>query len=255
MPHLLIDRIRANIFITRKHYPVLAYAVEVLDILAAFLFIIGSFCFLPPYSHDMPVFLAGCIIYVVGSLFYFIVCLFTAAEAYIEKGSRSWEFYENTLYVLGSWIFFIGTFFYWPEKAMTDPIHLIQQCSLAQYYNMVSPEFEGTIMFIVGSVFFAMAAFINALSQRTADDLASRLLTLCTTMYMLGSILFVVGSVLFLPNVGCGMLMVKIGAWSFIVASGLFFVGSVLSLYRTHHMLTSKGGEASPLIDNPRPVK
>lgn len=251
MPHLLVDRIRANIFVTRKNYPLVAYSIEAVDVAGAFLFLIGSFCFLPPYSQDLQVFLAGCIIYVVGSALYVVVCTFTLVEACVEKGVRSWEFYENVLYVLGSWIFFIGTVFYWPEEAHHHAVQMIQQCSLMQYFNMFSPEFEGTLLFIAGSVLYTMAAFTNAIHQRATDDLSSRLLTIVTTLYMMGSILFIVGSVAFLPDVGCGMMMVRLGAWTFIVGSLFFMVASCVSLYRTYHMLQTPSDEGSPLLTAP----
>lgn len=249
MPHLLVDRIRANLILTRKSYPLLAYAIEIVDILGGVLFLVGSACFLPPYSHDLQIFLAGCIIFVVGSAFYVVVCTFTLAEAYVEKGVCSWEFCENSLYLLGSWLYLIGTVFYWPEDAQI--VDVVQQCSLAQYYNLFSPEFEGTLLFIAGSGLFTMAAFTNALSQRTSDELASRLLTAVTTLYMIGSILFVVGSVAFLPDHGCDGAMIRLGAWTFIVGSALFLVGAVLSLYRTHHMLGGPALETTPLVPAP----
>lgn len=251
MPHLLIDRIRANIFVTRKGYPWLAYSLEAVDIVGAVLFIVGSVCFLPPYSHDMEVFLAGCIIYVVGSALYLIVCMFSMLEAYIEKGPESMEFYEHLMYVIGSWVFFVGTVFYWPEEAHHHTVQYVQQCSLAQYFNLLSPEFEGTLLFIAGSVLYAMAAFTNALNQRMSDDRASRLLTLVTCSYMIGSILFIVGSVAFLPEIGCGIALVSVGAWTFIIGSAFFLLGSLVSLYRTHHMLNSHVNEGSPLLCAP----
>jgi len=246
MPHLLVDRVRANLILTRKNYPLLAYAIEIVDILGGILFVVGSACFLPPYSHDLQVFLAGCIIFVVGSALYFGVCMFTLVEACAEKGVRSWEFCENSLYLLGSWMYLIGTVFYWPEAHQV--VDAVQQCSLAQYFNLFSPEFEGTLLFMAGSGLFCMAAFANALSQRTSDELSSRLLTAVTTLYMIGSILFVVGSVAFLPDHGCDGVMVALGAWTFIVGSALFLVGAVLSLYRTHHMLRGRSHEAAPLL-------
>jgi len=248
MPHLLIDRIRANLIVTRKNYALLAYAVEVVDIVGGFMFLVGSAFFLPPYSHDLQIFLAGCIIYVIGSALYFMVCVFTLVEAFVEKGARSWEFFENALYLLGSWVFFIGTVFYWPEEAHHHAVYYVQQCSLAQYFNLFSPEFEGTLLFIAGSVLYAMAAFTNALNQRTSDDLASRLLTVVTTLYMMGSILFIVGSFAFLPDVGCGIRMIILGAWTFIIGSFFFLVASILSLWRTHHMLQDQATESKLLL-------
>jgi len=63
-----------------------------------------------------------------------------------------------------------------------------------------------------------------------------------------GSLLFALGSLAFLPHLGCTEGMVSIGAWNFIVGSGLFLTGSIVSLYRTHLVIDlSLKEEIAPL--------
>jgi len=228
MPHLLIERLREFPNVCRGNI-----LVEVLDILAGIIFIVGSVCFLPEYEHNLKVFLFGVILYVVGSAIYVVICTGTLAEAISTKGLWSFESFENILYLVGSWVFFWGTFLYWPKKAHTDIVEAMKDMSLGQQLNLFSPEFEGTLLFILGSAMFAFAAFVNALNQRHFEELIGKLLTASTSLYMAGSILFCMGSVAFLPDLGCNDQMLTIGAWCFIIGSAFFTIGGCLSLYRT----------------------
>lgn len=252
MPHLIIERSRAFpsictcTFQTRKDFPAGAYFIEVLDILAAVIFIAGSVCFLPAYSHDLQVFLLGCVLFVVGSAVYVGICLFTFFEALKEKGLMTLEASENFMYLVGSWLYLVGTFLYWPAEGHYKEMADIKELSLGQYFNFFEPEFEGTVLFAVGSVLFAFAAFVNALNIRHFDDWTSIALSAITSLYMGGSLLFAMGSVAFLPNLGCGEQMIAIGAWCFIIGSVLFLIGSLLSFWRTWHILGSPA-ERAPL--------
>jgi len=238
MPHLLIERLRSfpslgHFTFNRKEYPTGAFVLELLDISAGIIFVIGSVCFLPPYSDDVQVFLAGCLLFVIGGVIYLIICSCSLSEALAEKGFWTLEAAENGLYLFGSWLFVVGTFLYWPEKARWEHIEDLKGLSLGQYFNLFDPEFEGTLFFIAGSVLFAFAAFFNALNQREFNLWPSKLLSAITSLYLGGSLLFAMGSVAFLPNMGCGKQMLQIGAWCFIIGSFLFLTGGCLSLWRT----------------------
>lgn len=253
MPHLLIERLHtlplAACFPSRKESPVYAYCIEVLDILAGVIFVWGSVCFLPHWAKDLHTFLLGCFLFVVGAAIYCVICTFTVCEALAEKGWISFETWENGLYLVGSWVFLAGTILYWPKKAHYEYINELKEYSLGQYFNWFEPEFEGTLLFMIGSIMFSFAAYFNALSQRRFDEWTSRMLTGITSLYMAGSLLFVMGSVAFLPHLGCSEQMVEIGAWMFIVGSSLYLIGGILSLWRTHMVVNSEKGEVRELKD------
>jgi len=260
MPHLLIERLRSfpslgsfTSPLNRKEYPAGAFVLEVLDITAGLIFVVGSVCFLPPYSDDVDVFLAGCILFVIGGLFYLLICSCTFFEALSLKGLWTLECAENGLYLCGAWLFLIGTFLYWPSEARYRHIEKFKDMSLGQYFNLFEPEFEGTILFIIGSVMFAFAAFFNALNQREFDEWTSKLLSAITSLYLGGSLLFAMGSVAFLPNLGCNQQMQKIGAWGFIIGSVLFVIGGCLSLWRITWI--SRHPELAPLKADIAPLK
>jgi len=253
MPHLLIERLRSFPSLgsftspfNRKDYPIGAFVLEALDITAGIIFVVGSVCFLPPYSDNLDVFLAGCILFVIGGLLYLIICACAFFEALSLKGLQTLEASENGLYLFGSWLFLVGTILYWPAEAHYRHIDKLQEMSLGQYFNLFDPEFEGTLLFIIGSVMFAFAAFFNALNQREFDEWTSKLLSAITSLYLGGSLLFAMGSVAFLPNMGCSKQMQQIGAWLFIIGSVLFVIGGCLSLWRTTWI--SRKPELSALI-------
>lgn len=256
MPHLLIERLRSFEVCTctaprapkRKDSPLGIIVLEVFDIAAAIIFIIGSVCFHPAYAKDLDVFVAGCVLFVVGAVIYVVICSFTLFEAVQEKGAVSWEAGENWMYFIGSWIFLIGTFLYWPKDAHHVTIEKMQEYSLGQYFNLLEPEFEGSILFIIGSVMFAFAAFFNAMHQKKFDEWTGKMLSGITSLYMGGALLFCMGSVAFLPGLGCNEQMVTIGAWAFIIGSVLYFIGAVMGMWRTLHMLNSLSSERIALV-------
>jgi hypothetical protein len=253
MPHLLVERLRtvrtSLCLPARKESPAFAYAIEFLDILAGVIFVWGSACFLPHWAKDLHTFLLGCVLFVVGAAIYCFICTFTVVEALEEKGIASFETWENALYLGGSWVFLAGTILYWPKKAHYEYIDDLKEWSLGQYFNWFEPEFEGTLLFMIGSAMFAFAAYCNALSQTRFDEWTSRMLTGITSLYMAGSILFVMGSVAFLPHLGCSEQMVLIGAWMFIVGSAFYLLGGVLSLFRTYIVVSSKSDECCELTN------
>lgn len=193
----------------------------------------------------------GCALFVVGTTGFLGVALFTLAEAMYEKGIESFETCENSLYVAGALLFNAGTILYWPETANWPIIEASKDLSPGQFMNWFSPEFEGTILFIIGSVFFAMAAYVNGLGQRDFDTPAQKMLTAATTSYMTGALLLIMGSVAWLPELGCGHRMEEFGAWMFVLGSLMYVIGGVISLIRTSMQLNDP--EYSPLAKHLSP--
>lgn len=220
---------------TRKEFPIGAYIIEVVDIIAGLTFVAGSTCFLPVFSVDVPVFLIGCYLFIGGSILYFLVCLFCFVEALQEKGRGTFEVWENALYLLGCALFFIGTFLYMPEQEECDEFARGSKtcANIAQEVNRYDEEFFGSVLFAVGSVIFAIAAFLNAMGQRQYDQWTHNMLSIITFCYLFGSILFAMGSVCFLPHMGCEDDMLAVGAWMFIIGSAAFLFGACFSLWRT----------------------
>lgn len=251
MPHLVVERIRSVGHLgpcglcarlsgrpTKRRDAVCAYTLEFLDIFGCLAFLVGSICFLPCFSSDLHVFLVGCALFIVGSVVFFGICCFCQGEVMRSKGLISFEACENALYLIGSCVFVAGTVLYWPPEAHHANVNwLVRSLSLGVYFNLFTPEFEGTMLFIFGSVLFALAAFVNGLDQRAFSTVANQMLTATTSLYMGGSLLFVMGSVAFLPDLGCNERMFWLGAWCYVVGSSLYLLGSMISLLRTSREL------------------
>ncbi|KAJ8603499.1 hypothetical protein CTAYLR_005107 [Chrysophaeum taylorii] len=196
-----------------------------LYILAGVMFVLGSVCFLPGFEG---VYVDGVWLYFMGGVIYLKTSLFDLEEAY--KGGGQFEVCMNKMYVVGTISYLGATIMYAPavEAKMGG-----YQASLA-----------GSWGFIIGSLFFVMACFLNGAHTGHAfsptlevDDpskvLLAKILVLCTTnSTMLGALLFLVGSVLYLPNIGCDDLTVQIGTWCFLVGSLFFTIAGILPVVR-----------------------
>jgi len=250
MPHLLIERIRAapsfcpcagrakegktdKLFGVSRSEAGCAYVIEVVDITSGLVILIGSACFLPSFSHDRDIFILGCVLFVIGTTGYLGNSIFVLAEALYMKGIDSLETVESSLYVAGAILFNAGTILYWPEEANWPMTLAAREISPGQFFNWFSPEFEGTVLFIIGSFFFAMAAYVNGLRQRSFDTPVQKMLTASTTCFMVGALLFVMGSVAWLPELGCGQRMEEFGAVMYVIGSLMYVIGSVISVIRT----------------------
>merc|ERR1719198_2950241 len=93
-----------------------------------------------------------------------------------RKEAKAVAYTVEILDIFAGLIFFWGSFLYWPPEAQYHHIQKMKEMSLGVYFNLFSPEFEGTLLFIIGSVLFAMAAFVNGLSLKAFDTGRSRML-------------------------------------------------------------------------------
>lgn len=264
MPHLIIERIRSfdsfgsapkvgggnfalPTFVggSLKKDRFSSCVIEILDVVACVMFVPGSVCFLPRFSRQEGYLLIGCRIYVVASVILCVICLLALGEAISLKGHASFEVWENALYLAGSVAYLVGSVLFIPEAPKSSMLETfinlgraMPMMSLTDLCDSLDGDHQlaGSILFIIGSVLFALAAFTNALNLRKFDDLSSQFLTVTTTSYLVGSLLFAMGSISFIPHVGCGESMLAIGAWNFIVASIFFVIGSAVSLLRTMYL-------------------
>lgn len=228
-----------------------AYVVEVIDIVSGLIILIGSACFLPTFSSDREIFLTGCCLFVIGTTGYLGLSIFTLSEAIYEKGIDSLEACENSLYVAGAVLFNVGTILYWPEESNWPVTLASKELSPAQMFNWFSPEFEGTVLFIIGSIFFTLAAYVNGLAQKGFETPIQKMLTACTTCNMIGGIMFIMGSVAWLPELGCGQRMEEFGSFMYLFGSLFYLIGGVVSLIRTTLLLEEP--ECSPMAKHLSP--
>eukprot|EP00931_Biecheleriopsis_adriatica_P102956 TRINITY_DN77859_c0_g1_i1.p1 TRINITY_DN77859_c0_g1~~TRINITY_DN77859_c0_g1_i1.p1 ORF type:complete len:288 (-),score=45.87 TRINITY_DN77859_c0_g1_i1:30-893(-) len=248
MPHVVSERIRAAPFSDRtkdgaseakaRALRKANIVIEGIELAANLIFLVGSAMFLHPFAHNMTAFLVGCGLFIIGSVMYVSITLYTLCEA-VSYHENNWnfEFVEHLLFLLGALMFLIGTVMYWPPEVDRFQLNWLKtHLSLGVYFNLFSTQFEGTIFFMIGSALFAFASFVNGLNQRTFDTVASKLMTATTSLYLGGSLMFTMGSVSFLPDLGCSDAMVQIGAWLFVIGSAMFVLGSLTSIQALRRM-------------------
>lgn len=163
-----------------------------------------------------------------GGLLYMVVAVADLEEA--GHAGYSFEWIMNMLYLIGGFFYLVATFIFVP--AVTD------------FLGKYSAQLYGSWGFIVGSLFFVMACFLNGAhtgdtftpAACNADPVKAKygqILVLGTTnATMIGSILFLVGSVLYLPDIGCSEETVTIGTWCYLIGSVHFVVSGILPVVR-----------------------
>jgi len=140
---------------------------------------------------------------------------------------------EKILYLTASLVFTLGTI-YFQHPRQTG--HLISKSEEEVLYWAIG-------LFILGSVNFILAAFLNALSLSTTHLTFTKWAVVTCSVYELGGILFTIGSVCFMPNQGCGELMEVIGAWCFILGSLCYIIGGIVEFMKLVALLFLKRQE------------
>ena len=200
-------------------------------VLAGCFFILGSALFFPEFKEY---YLEGCCFYFAGGGIYLCTSAYDLLEVWHTSGGE-FDRAMNLLYVVGSVVYLVGTLLYLP--------------GMPRLGGRLPTEL-GAWCFIVGSLFFIYACFVNgahtgdvfadASAQLVREDrrAAASLrqmkvnVLLATSCTMLGSACFLVGSVLYLPTIGCGELTLRCGTWLFVVGSGLFVCAGVLPIVK-----------------------
>lgn len=222
-----------------------------LEVTAGVIFIVGSVCFLPEYTRDVNIFVAGCLLFIIGAAIYVGLSGFTLLHAISQKESRA-KIYEHILFFVGSIIFVWGTILFWPHNAASHHyVEGLKEMSLVQYYDLMLPELEATILFIIGAAFFGLAAVINVLTA-TPEEEGDALHLGIQICNFVASLLFVIGSIPYLPPLKCTDYQVGVGAWCFIIGSVIFLFGGIGGLGRTWSRWGQKVMQSRRMCDEDR---
>ena len=252
---------------------------EMLFVFASLIFVYGSFEFYPTVAF--PQYVQGCQLFIVGSLIYLGLAIFAAYEIIEDarlanKSPDPFLLAEQFLYVFGSLLFTIGTYKFTPPLDKSPP--LVQAVNDAaanidaaagttldvrwfgRLYEVfvaagsAPPEVDeatlqlGDQLFAVGSVFYAIAAFVSALRAAGVNEggnandeseiLLRRTAIATASLYELGGVAFVVGTLGFVPAGTLGIAgcpdgtrrMETFGASIFVLGSVFYTLGSSLTL-------------------------
>jgi len=107
--------------------------------------------------------------------------------------------------------------------------------NLAMYVNSFQREFYGSVLFVVGSLFFAFGACANLLKQHTMRiwEFSNWVASL---MQVSGSFFFITGSCAFLPEMGASQRIACVGSYSFVFGSLLYLLGACLRVPPMHEV-------------------
>lgn len=248
---------------------------EVLFVLASAMFVRGSLDFFPDASAQS--YLEGCELFMAGSAAYLWLAVFAAYEV-VEDARLSGKpvsnaaIIEQGLYVIGSYLFLLGTALFTPDLSTgldsaaaaaaaggADPpageliINFLGQNYYFSSGKLPAPPdtsvMRGDELFVLGSVIFSIAAFVSALAAMDEDledneeaVIRRRTSVACASLYELGGVCFVVGNLGFVPASTLGITacptgthnLMTGGATCFVAGSCLYLLGSLLILtYQT----------------------
>jgi hypothetical protein len=221
-----------------------------LEVLAGIIFVFGSVCFLPQYTRNINVFVLGCLLFIVGACIYVGLSGFALLDA-VHKGVSRSKLFEHFLFFIGSIIFVYGTILFWPESSNTHVyVEALKEMSIVQYYDLMLPELEATVLFMIGSAIFALAAVLDVLGSGPADEPENQMQSLYAICHLLAGLLYVIGSVPYLPPLQCTDYQVGIGAWCFIVGSVIFMLSGITGLKRTWGKFGHLYGYRLPFSDD-----
>jgi hypothetical protein len=191
-------------------------------------------------------YIIGGMVFIVGSIFFFPMF-----EAYANIGA--WIFFSGSLlYLIVTVHDFAEVCRYWRKSHHHDRDQILEYTAAASYV-------WGTILFIVGSVFFlsyvgwfkagawcfvfgsllfVLAACINVLQIIKSDSITTlQLMNLTAVSFVVGSVLFTVASVPYLWKVQTESdrtILYAFLAWQYLTGSVLFFMGGVFNYWRAH---------------------
>lgn len=191
-------------------------------------------------------YIIGGMVFIVGSIFFFPMF-----EAYANIGA--WIFFSGSLlYLIVTVHDFAEVCRYWRKSHHHDRDQILEYTAAASYV-------WGTILFVVGSVFFlsyigwfkagawcfvfgsllfVLAACINVLQIIKSDSITTlQLMNLTAVSFVVGSVLFTVASVPYLWKVQTESdrtILYAFLAWQYLTGSVLFFMGGVFNYWRAH---------------------
>jgi len=179
------------------------FFLEGIILLAACMFVVGSYCFLSESSRVVE---AGDILYIVASLIYTCVSLYSMREYFqaqyhltmAERVEDDMEFLEHVCYVVSCLVFTVGTVLYWPHLYGDNEVKKLRG------------EYAASWCFISGSFGFVVASFFNAVGMtlsKTSLHVPGIVARRCYWLSvfslffsLMGGVLFVVGSYLYRPE-------------------------------------------------------
>lgn len=223
MPHYITNRPRRYSWVedraTSQPYSFWELSNAALYIVGGIAFTIGSAFFLPQYERLIGV---GVWSYFWGSILYAIVTIQDLLECAINLKCQDKITRGTLIEVLAAAVYAIGTLMF-----IVGSLFFLPQVELIA---------TGAWCFILGSILFLLGACLNVLLIVQASSLLRlQLLNATAVCFVVGSTLFLVGSVPYLWQIADSQIKNELFtyvAWEYIIGSLLFLVGGLFNYYR-----------------------
>ena len=199
----------------------------------------------------------GGVVFIAGSILFF-----PAFEKYADYGAWTF-FFGSLLYLIVTMHDLLEVRRHWHTMQSHDLQEILEYVAAASYL-------WGTILFVVGSVFFLSSvgwlragawcfvagsllfvtgASVNVLQiVRSRSLLTLQLMNLTAIAFVVGSVLFTVASVPYLWDLGDGAvrtILYSFLAWQYLIGSVLFFLGGVFNYWRAYTVVAQQIRKAS----------
>jgi hypothetical protein len=241
MPHLFVNRSRAYDLLESSEKAGRTFVWEsvnaILYVIGGFAFIFGSLFFFPALEAEINWGVWG---FFFGSLLYLLVTAHDLVEVLryrrdAHRGRRL-ELIAASGYLAGTILFLVGS---------------------ALFFTFVDWIIAGAWCFIIGSLLFTVAPFVNVLQVHHLSERALRLYTLTGISFVAGAVLFTTASIPYLWDLGDSALATELSDFlgaQYLVGSVLFLAGGFFNYvrawvrvreYRAQHTAASPRSEDS----------
>lgn len=193
------------------------------------------------------------ILYIIGGLSFIAGSIFFFPRLEAEADIGAWTFFGGSiLYLIVTGHDLAEVFRHWGVSRHHDRDQILEYTAAASYV-------AGTILFLVGSIFFlsavgwfkagawcfvfgsllfVVAACINILQIVAADSITTlQLMNLTAVAFVVGSVLFTVASVPYIWTIQAESdrtILYAFLAWQYLIGSVLFFMGGVFNYWRAY---------------------
>lgn len=228
MPHLFINRRRLHDLTSGREDLRAQFRWETINavfyVIGGMFFIVGSIFFFPTFEAYANI---GAWIFFSGSLLYLIVTVHDFAEVsrYFRK-SHHHDRNQNLEYTAAA------------SYVWGTVLFIVGSVFFLSYVGWFK---AGAWCFVFGSLLFVLAACINVLQIVKSDSITTlQLMNLTAVAFVVGSVLFTVASVPYLWKVQTESdrtILYAFLAWQYLTGSVLFFIGGVFNYWRAYFFM------------------
>ncbi|MFB6319432.1 YrhK family protein [Saccharicrinis sp. FJH54] len=225
MPHLFTNRPRQHNIFSNAPAGSVHFSWEsfnsVLYLLGGLTFVTGSIFFLPQYDQNPD---TGAWIFFGGSLVYLLVTVHDLFEASAYLRSRQHASFWERIELFAAIVYVSGTILF-----------IVGSLFFLKETDMVA---AGSWCFILGSFLFLLGAFINVIQIIQAGTMFTlQLMNATAICFTVGAVIFLLASVPYLWTFKQSALSEKLYgymAWEYITGSIFFLAGGMFNYYRSY---------------------